>query len=468
MTTRHRTPGTRTGALALLCAAQLLVVLDLSIVNVALPAVQDDLRAAPETLQWIVSGYALTFGGFLLLGGRAADLFGRRRVLTAGLFAFSATSLLGGLAPNVEVLIAARAAQGIAAAVASPAALSLITTIFTGDAERRRALSVFAAVGSAAFAIGVILGGALTATLGWRWVLFVHVPIGAVALALGPRWLPERRDPHARRLDVPGATTVTAGFLALISGLARAETAGWTEPLTIALLVAAPVLLTVFVLIERRATDPLVPLRMFRLRVPTGANAVMFLASAAFFPMFLLVSQFLQRVLGLTAFEAGVAFVPMALTVTVCSGYVSARLTAKAGARLVVTAGMVTMGAGLFLLTLGSAPGSFLLDVLPGTLVVAVGIGTSFTAIILAATGQVPDGDQGAASGLVNTAQQVGGAVGVAALVALASSEPAAAAASPSDLLAGFHTAYAAAIAVVLVAALVAWLTLRAPSGHPK
>jgi hypothetical protein len=277
--------------------------------------------------------------------------------------------------------------------------LSLITTIFTDDAERRRALSVFAAVGSAAFAVGVILGGALTATLGWRWVLFVNVPIGAVALALGPRWLPERRDPHARRLDVPGATTVTAGFLALISGLARAETAGWTEPLTIALLAAAPALLTAFVLIERRATDPLVPLRMFRLRVPTGANAVMFLASAAFFPMFLLVSQYLQRVLGLTAFEAGVAFVPMALTVTVCSGYVSARLTAKVGARLVVTAGMVTMGAGLFLLTLGSAPGSFPLDVLPGTLVVAVGIGTSFTAIILAATGQVPDADQGAASG---------------------------------------------------------------------
>lgn len=460
MSTFDPTPANRSGALLLLCAAQLLVVLDLSIVNVALPAIQEDLGTAAETLHWVVSGYALTFGGFLLLGGRAADLFGRRRILLVGLAAFTLASLLGGLAPNIEVLITARAAQGVAAALASPAALALITTISSDEAGRRRALSVFAAVGSAAFAVGVVLGGTLTATLGWRWVLFVNVPIGAVALALGPRWLTEHRAAGARRLDLPGAVTATAGLLALISGLSRAETHGWVAPLTLALLTAAVLLLGTFVLVEQRSPEPLVPLRLLGMRAPAGADAVMFLASAAFFPVFLLVSQHLQQVIGLDPLAAGLAFLPMALTVTACSGYVSGRLSAAAGSRFVVTAGMLVMALGLVLLARGATTGSFLVGVLPGTLVVAIGIGTAFTAVLAAATEQVPDTDRGAASGLVSTAQQVGGAVGVAVLVALAA-PPHGVDATPAVLVAGDQRAYGAAIALVLAAAVVAWLTLR-------
>jgi EmrB/QacA subfamily drug resistance transporter len=452
----------RTGALVLLCAAQLLVVLDLSIVNVALPAIQVDLGASSESLQWVVSGYALTFGGFLMAGGRAADLLGRRRVFVTGLVVFSLASLAGGLAPTEGALIGARAVQGVAAAMASPAALSLITTIFTDDAGRRRALSVFAAAGSAAFAVGVVLGGVLTELLSWRWVLFVNVPIGAVAVALAPVWLPEQRDPRARRMDLPGAGLVTGGFLALIYGLSRAEADGWSAPLTLVLLAAAVALLGGFVLVEARTTDALVPLRLFALRNLAGANAVMFLASAAFFPMFLLLSQYMQQVLDLPVFAAGIAFVPMALTVTVCSGYLSARLTTAIGARTVVTTGMVTMAVGLFLLSSSRPVGTYLVDVLPASLVVAAGIGTSFTAIIMAATTRVPADDQGAASGLINTSQQVGGAVGVAALVALAAATTDVATPAPQEvaLVAGYHAAFVASIAVVVVAAVLAWLTL--------
>jgi EmrB/QacA subfamily drug resistance transporter len=461
-----RSAGGHAGALVLLCAAQLLVVLDLSVVNVALPSIQRDLGAGTATLQWVISGYALTFGGFLMVGGRAADLFGRRRVFMAGLAVFTFASLLGGLAPNAEVLIGARALQGVAAAAASPAALSLITTIFTDDAGRRRALSVFAAAGSAAFAVGVVLGGVLTDVLNWRWVLFINVPIGVLALVLAPAWLPERRDPRARRLDLPGAATVTAAFLALIYGLSRAEAVGWARSDTVGPLAAAVLLLAGFVVIERRAADPLAPPRLFRLRSTAGANAVMFLVSAAFFPMFLLVSQYVQEVLGLSVFAAGLAFVPMALTVTVCSGYLSAKLTAAYGPRPVVTAGTATMAIGLFLLTRSSPTGTYLLDVLPASLVVALGIGTSFTAVIMAATARVPEGDQGAASGLISTSQQVGGAVGVAALVALATTSTAASPPSVA-LVAGYRAAFAASTAVVLAAALIAWFTLRDDASAP-
>lgn len=447
------------GALALLCTAQLLVVLDLSIVNVALPSIQRDLGASTESLQWVVSGYALTFGGFLMVGGRAADLLGRRRVFMAGLLAFSLASLVGGLAPNEAVLIGARAAQGAAAAAASPAALSLITTTFTDAAGRSRALSAFAAAGSAAFAVGVVLGGVLTDALGWRWVLFVNVPIGVLAAALAPAWLREARDERGRRLDLPGAGAVTAGFLALIYALSRSEAAGWTSLPTIGLLLAAVLLLATFVVIEGRTADPLVPLRLFRLRATAGANAVMFLASAAFFPMFLLVSQYMQEVLGFGVLAAGLGFVPMALAVTVCSGYLSTRLTTAYGARAVIAIGMVVMGVGLLLLTRIPADGSFATDVLPASLVVAAGIGTSFTAIIVAATAEAPGPDQGAASGLISTSQQVGGAVGVAALVALATAR-AGEDAGRAALLPGYRAAFVASIVIVLVASATAWLTL--------
>jgi len=454
------------GALVLLCVAQFVDVMDFSIVNVALPSIQREFDASTQSLQWVVSAYALTYGGFLLLGARAADLFGRRRVFRLGLLIFSASSLLGGVAQSEGMLIAARAMQGIGAAIVSPAALSLITTIFTSDADRRRALSALAAVGSAALAGGVILGGILTDLLNWRWVLFVNVPIGVVAIALAPRLLPEARDADAPRLDLPGAVTATLGFVAAIFGLTRSESAGWASPQVIVPLVAAVVLLAAFVVIERRTKDALVPLRLFRLRTLAGGNAVMFLASAAFYPMFVLMSQYMQRVLGYSPLEAGLAFVPMALAVMLCSGFLSARATARVGIRPVLTIGMATMAVGMFLLARSSQNGSFLSDVLPGTLVVAAGIGSSFTAMLGAATAGVPDGDQGVAAGLINSSQQIGGAVGVAVLLTIATASTDAATGSAAyTLLAGYHSAFFAGIGFALLAAIVAFSALAAKPG---
>ena len=266
------------GALLLLCVAQFVDVMDFSIVNVALPSIQQDLGASTESLQWVVSGYALTYGGLLLLGARAADLFGRRRVFLLGLSLFSAASLLGGAAQSMGMLIAARALQGIGAAMVTPAALSLITTIFTTDAERRKALSALAAVSSAAIAGGVVFGGILTDLLSWRWVLLVNVPIGVITVLLAARVLPEARNAAAPRLDLPGAVTATVGFVALLYGLTRSESAGWASVQVIGPMVVAFVLLVAFILVERRREDALVPMRLFGLRTLAGGNAVMFLS----------------------------------------------------------------------------------------------------------------------------------------------------------------------------------------------
>ena len=465
----HPSQPAHAAALVLLCVAQFVVVLDFSIINVALPSIQVDLGATTEDLQWIVGAYALTFGGLLLVGGRAADRFGQRLMFMAGMLAFSLASCLGGLASSEEALVAARALQGAGAAIISPAALSLISTTFPGDAERRRAFAVFAAAGSAAFAAGVVFGGILTDALSWRWVFFVNVPVGALALVLAPALLPEQRNRTAPRLDLPGAITATVGFLALIYALTEVERAGWGSAQTIALLVAAAVLLAGFVAIERRTQHPLVPLRLFRGRALSGANGVMFLASAAFYPMFVIVSQYMQRVLDYSALETGLAFVPMAFTVMLCSGYLSNKLVAISGVRPVLVAGMSVMAAGLLVLTQSSESGSFLTDVLPGTLIVAAGIGTSFTAILLAATGDVPESDQGVASGLINTAQQVGGAVGIAGLITLASARTDAASGSAREvLLAGYHGAFAAAGAVVALAAVVAWVAFRSDGAQAQ
>ena len=449
------------GALLLLCVAQFVDVMDFSIVNVALPSIQQDLGASTESLQWVVSGYALTYGGLLLLGARAADLFGRRRVFLLGLSLFSAASLLGGAAQSMGMLIAARALQGIGAAMVTPAALSLITTIFTTDAERRKALSALAAVSSAAIAGGVVFGGILTDLLSWRWVLLVNVPIGVITVLLAARVLPEARNAAAPRLDLPGAVTATVGFVALLYGLTRSESAGWASVQVIGPMVVAFVLLVAFILVERRREDALVPMRLFGLRTLAGGNAVMFLSAAAFYPMFVLTSQYMQQVLAYSPLQAGLAFVPQALATAVCSGFLSARVTAAVGIRPVLTVGMTTMALGMLLLARNSQNGAFLSDVLPGTLIVAVGIGTSFTAMLGAATARVPERDQGAAAGLINSSQQIGGAVGVAVLLTIAAARTHATtgAAAPS-LLGGYHAAFVVGVGLTLLAAVTALFAL--------
>lgn len=448
-------------ALAVLCAAQFMDVMDFSIVNVALPAVQRGFHAPGPELQWVISGYALTYGGFLLAGARVADLFGRRRMFMAGLALFSLASLAGGAAVSMGMLIAARALQGVGAALVSPAALSLVTTVVTGDDSRRRALSALAAAGSAAIAGGVVLGGVLTALLSWRAVLLVNVPVGIVTVSLARRVLPEAREPAAPRLDLTGAVTATAGFLALVFGLTRAQGAGWTSALVILPLAAAAVLLAGFVVVEHRRRDALVPLRLFRLPALAGGNAVMLLASAAFYPMFVLTSQYMQQVLGYSPLQAGLAFVPQSLATAVCSGVLSARLAVAFGIRLVLAGGMLAMTAGLLILAAVPPAGSFAAEVLPGTLIVAAGIGTSFTAMLSAGTAGVPVGDQGSAAGLITSSQQIGGALGAAGLLTLAAARTAAVPGPRAHaLLAGYHDGFRGAMICTLAAAIIALCAL--------
>lgn len=452
-------------ALVLLCAAQFMVVLDFSIVNVALPSIQEELGFSQESLQWVVSGYALTFGGFLLLGGRTADLFGRRRVFVAGLTLFSLASLAGGLAGSEIVLIGARFAQGLGAAIISPSAMSIITTTFAEGAERNRALGVWGAVGASGVAAGVILGGVLTDALSWRWVMFVNVPIGAAAIALAPVLLAESRDQTAATgLDLPGAISITGGLGALVYAFSTAEEAGFFSLRTASLFLLASALIVAFVLVESRTRAPLVPLRIFRLRSLTGANGVAFLASASFAPTFFVLSLYMQGVLGYRAIGTGLAFLPMAMVLIAASGVVGPRFVERVGVKPVAVAALATLGAGLLLFAFTlSADGAYLVGVLPAMAVVGVGMGFAFPAFIVASVAGVGDEEQGLASGLINTAQQVGAALGLAILVTVAASrtevldgvDPALA------LTGGFRWAFFAGAGLALAGAAVALLVLR-------
>jgi EmrB/QacA subfamily drug resistance transporter len=407
-------------ALILLAAAQFVVVLDASIVNVALPTIGKALDFSDENLPWIVNAYVLTFGGFLLLGGRTADLLGRRRVFMAGLMLVAVASLAAGFAATEAQLIAARAAQGLGAAIISPAALSIVTTIFRDGAERNKALGVWGAVAGAGGAAGVLLGGILTDGLGWEWVLWVNVPVSLIAFALAPRLIAESRaSDQARAFDVAGAVTITAALSLLVYAVIDATEAGWGSTKTLGLIALALVLLAAFVTIELRSRKPLVPFSIFRIRTLTGANVVGILVGASLFSMFFFISLYMQQVLGYSAIHAGLSYLPLAVTISLAAG-VASQLVTTLGYKTVLAAGLLFIVAGLLWFSRVSVGGGFTTDILGPSLLAAIGLGFSFVTTTIAAVSGVEEEESGLASGLINTSQQVGGALGLAVLSSLA------------------------------------------------
>jgi len=407
-------------ALILLCVAQFVVVLDASIVNVALPTIGKGLHFSEQNLPWVVNAYVIAFGGFLLLGGRAADLLGRRRVFMAGLVVVAVASLAAGFATNQTQLIVARAAQGLGAAIISPSALSIVTTLFKDGAERNKALGAWGAVAGSAGAAGVLLGGILTEGLGWEWVLWVNVPVSLIALALTPGLIPESRSESAtRHFDAAGAATVTAGLSVLAYALLDASSAGWGSTKIVGLLALSVALLGTFVAIERNSAAPLVPFRIFRSRTLTGANTVGILLGASLFSMFFFISLYMQQVLGYSPIHAGLSYLPLALTIIVAAG-LGGQLVTRFGFKPILAAGMLSVSLGLAWFSQISVGGSFLTDILGPSLLAAVGLGFGFVTSTIAAVSGVKEREQGLASGLINTSQQIGGALGLAVLSTIA------------------------------------------------
>jgi EmrB/QacA subfamily drug resistance transporter len=422
--------------LALLLLVQFMVVLDIAIVNVALPSIQIDLGFSQENLQWVISVYALFFGGFLLLGGRAADLLGRRRLFLAGVVLFTGASLFSGLAWGEGPLIGARALQGLGAAIITPAALSILTTTFAEGKERNAALGAWGGVGAFGAVAGVLLGGVLTDLLSWEWIFFVNVPVGITALVLAPFLIDESRDATADSYDLPGAVLVTSGLVTLVYAITQANNYGWGSLTTIGLFAAAAALLAAFVGWEARAKDPLMPFSLFRLRTLVGANIASFILGTAIFGMFLMLTLYMQQVLGYSPMKTGVAYLAVAGTAIVWSG-VAAQLVNRVGVKPVLIIGMTALTAGLVYFTQVSVGGSYWTDLLPGLLVIGVGLGFSFVPISIAALAGVQPAEAGLASGLFNTTQQIGGALGIAALSAIATST------TTSDLSSGTTPAFA-------------------------
>ncbi len=469
MTTAQQAERRKWLALALLASAQFVVVLDASIVNVALPSIGRALDFSQDNLAWVVNAYTLTFGGFLLLGGRMADLLGRRRVFMGGLVLFALASLAGGLAQTDTWLIAARAVQGLGAAILSPAALSIVTNTFTEGAERNKALGVWGAVAGSGGAAGVLLGGMLTQWAGWEWVLWVNVPIGIAAAALSPRIIAESRSESAtRRFDVLGAVSITAGLSLLVYALVDANQAGWGSTQTIGLLALAAALIVAFVFIELRSRQPLVPFGIFRSRTLTGANVSGLLIGASLFSMFFFISLYMQQVLGYDALKAGFAYLPLALTIIVSAG-VASQLTTRLGFKPVLIAGLLLVAAGLVWFGQVSVDGGYLTDVLGPSLLAAAGLGFAFVPVTIAAVAGVREADSGLASGLINTSQQVGGALGLAILAAVANSRTDSVMASahgarsqlPTALTEGFQSAFMVGAGFALVGALLAFVLIR-------
>jgi len=417
------TPRAKNIALLLLAMTQFVIVIDASIVNVALPSIGTALHFARTDLSWVVNAYTLSFGGFLLLGGRLADLLGRRRMFMTGLILFTLASLAGGLAQSEGWLIAARAVQGLGAAVVSPAALSIITTTFAEGAERNRALGIWGAVAGAGGAAGVLLGGILTSGLSWRWVLFVNVPIGLAAAALAPRTLVESRsEDGTSTFDLPGAVTVTAGLSMLVYAIVNAVNAGWGSSETLLLIAGAVVLLIAFLLIESRQRQPLMPFSIFRLRTLRGADIVGLLIGMSLFSMFFFVSLYLQNVLHYSPIKTGISYLPLAVGIILSAGAASALVT-RIGFKPVLIGGLLLIAGGLFWFSqVPGTGGSFASDVLGPSLLAAAGLGFSFVPVTIAAVTGTRPHEAGLASGLINTSQQVGGALGLAILATIANS----------------------------------------------
>jgi EmrB/QacA subfamily drug resistance transporter len=438
MTTAREYQEKRWRALALLCMAQFVVVLDASIVNVALPSIGEGLDFSQDNLTWVVNAYVLTFGGFLLLGGRMADLLGRRRVFLAGLVVVAVASLAAGFAATEGQLIAARAAQGLGAAIISPSALSIITTLFTDGSERNKALGAWGAVAGSGGAAGVLLGGILTDGLGWEWVLWVNVPVATIAALLTPRMIAESRSESAtRHFDAAGAFTVTAGLSLLVYALVDATESGWGSTKTLSLLAASAALIGAFVAIELRSKAPLVPFRIFRMRTLTGANIVGLLVGASLFSMFFFISLYMQQVLDYSAIKAGLSYLPLSLAI-IASAALGSELVTRIGFKPVLAIGLGFIAAGLLWFSQVSVTGSFAADILGPSLLAAIGLGLAFVTSTIAAVSGVEERESGLASGLINTSQQIGGAIGLAVLATVANSRTddlmASAGGDPSEL----------------------------------
>jgi EmrB/QacA subfamily drug resistance transporter len=399
-------------ALALLATTQFVIILDAAIVNVAIPSIGRDLNFSPENLTWIPNAYALTFGGFLLLGGRMADLLGRRKLFMYGLVLFSVASLLGGLSQSEAQLIAARALQGLGAALLAPSALSMVTNMFAEGSERNKALGVWGAVSGSGGAAGVLLGGVLTEYAGWEWVLWVNVPIGVIAAFIAPRLLDEsRRESGTRHFDAIGAVTITAGLSLLVYALVDAVSAGWGSTKTLSLLAISLALIVAFVFLEQRSKEPLVPFKIFRIRTITGSNLVGLLVGASLFAMFFFLSRYMQEVLGYSALKAGLSYLPLAIAIIVSAGIASVLVT-KFGFKPILVAGMALVT--IALLWFGQVPvqGDYVTDLLGPMVIAAVGLGFAFVPVTIGAMTGVSEDESGLASGLINTSQQVGGAHG--------------------------------------------------------
>jgi EmrB/QacA subfamily drug resistance transporter len=462
---------TRWLALLVLCLGDLMIVLDTTIVNVALPSIREDLGFSETSLAWVVNAYLLTFGGFLLLGGRLGDLFGHRRLFLIGLTLFTAASLACGLASSQEFLIGARAVQGVGGAIVGVVALSLIMTLFTESAERVKAMGVIGFVAAGGGSIGVLLGGVLTDALDWHWIFLVNIPVGAAVVALTLLLIPGGRGVAAEgRLDVAGAVTVTAASMLAVYAIVNGNIAGWTSRQTLGLLAAAAVLFAVFLRVESRASSPLMPLGLFRLRNLATANAIGVLWAGAMFAWFFLSALYLQLILGYSPMEVGLAFLPGNVIMAIFSLGLSAKLVMRYGIRAPLSTGLLVSAAGLALLARAPVDGSFVVDVLPSMILLGFGAGMAFNPVLLAAMSDVEPHEAGLASGVVNTSFMMGGALGLATLASLAAFRTDDLSASGDGLLlalnGGYHIAFVAGAVFAVVAAALAALVLREPEAH--
>jgi EmrB/QacA subfamily drug resistance transporter len=452
-------------ALVVVCLGQFMVVLDATIVNVALPSIQGDLSISDDSLQWIVNAYTLFFGGFLLLGGRAADLIGRRKLFIAGVIVFSAASFLNALATSEAMLIGGRALQGLGGALLSPAALAVITTSFDEGAARTKALSIWAMIASGGSAAGLLLGGVLVEALSWEWIFFVNVPIGVAIAFAALRFVPDSRVAVAKRhFDIAGATSVTAGLVLLVYAIVQAQNWGWGSASTLGLGAVALALLGVFVAIERRSPAPLVRLDLFRMRSLATANGVFLIVMGGLFGMFFFATLYLQNILGYSPLETGFAFLPV--TAGIIIGATAAQqLIPRAGVRPVMLSGLALAAAGLGLLAATTKVGGDYMGVLGGLLAMAIGMGATFVPMTLVATTNVAPDDAGLASGIFNTSQQVGGALGLAVLSTVAASRTsdllAGGASRPEALVEGFQLAFIVSAAMLAVGAALTAVLLR-------
>ena len=419
--TSRRPPAPAWLVTLLVCAGQFLVVLDVSVVNVAMPAVRSGLGLSELGLQWVVNAYVITFAGFMLLGGRIADIFGRKRVFVLGLALFTLASLGGGLAREPWQLIAARTVQGVGAAVLSPATLTILTTSFPAGAARTRAIATWTAVGAGGGAVGGLVGGLLTEFLSWRWVLLINVPVGALVLAGAVRWLAESRRDAARRLDIPGALLVTGGLGLVAYGIVHTETDGWTSAPTLLPLMAGLVVVAAFIAVEARAKAPLMPLGLFRLRSVSSANAAMVLTGAAMFSMWYFLSLYMQNVLAYTPLQAGLSFIPHSLSI-VLGSKIAPRLMSRLGAKTLAVLGAMVSASGMFWQGTMGADGTYLGTILGPGILMAFGAGLTATPVASIATSGADPDDQGLVSGLINTSRQMGGALGLSILSTVAAS----------------------------------------------